>query len=65
MHEQFLQRLAEQHALSEFEKYRVRQDRLYQSDFDRVLLGEAAGIADGEALPEVSDSEPEEGGEDA
>ena len=30
--------IAEQHALSEFEKYRVKQDRLYQSDFDRVLL---------------------------
>lgn len=30
--------IAEQHALSEFEKYRVRQDRLYQSDFDRMLL---------------------------
>ena len=29
---------AEQHALSEFEKYRVRQNKLYQSDFDRVLL---------------------------
>ena len=42
-----------------------RQDRLYQSDFDRVLLGEAAGITDGEGLLEVSDSEPEEGGEDA
>lgn len=25
-------------ALTEFEKYRVRQDRLYQSDFDRLLL---------------------------
>ena len=33
-------KIAEQHALSEFEKYRVRQDRLYQSDFDRMLLGE-------------------------
>ena len=33
-------KIAEQHALSEFEKYRVKQDRLYQSDFDRVLLGE-------------------------
>lgn len=33
-------RIAEQHALSEFEKYRIRQDRLYQSDFDRVLLEE-------------------------
>ena len=31
-------KIAEQHALSEFEKYRVRQDQLYQSDFDRVLL---------------------------
>ena len=29
---------AEQHALSEFEKYRVKQDKLSQSDFDRVLL---------------------------
>ncbi len=32
------QKISEQHALSEFEKYRIRQDRLYQSDFDRVLL---------------------------
>ena len=31
-------KIAEQHALSEFEKYRVRQNKLYQSDFDRVLL---------------------------
>lgn len=31
-------KIAEQHALSEFEKYRIRQDQLYQSDFDRVLL---------------------------
>lgn len=30
--------IAEQHALSEFEKYRVKQDKLYQSDFDRILL---------------------------
>lgn len=33
--------LAKSHALSEFEKYRIVQDRLYQSDFDRMLLGEA------------------------
>ncbi len=26
------------YALSEFEKYRVKQDQLYQSDFDRMLL---------------------------
>ena len=25
-------------ALTEFEKYRVKQDRLYQSDFDKLLL---------------------------
>ncbi len=31
-------RIAEEYALSEFEKYRVKQDRLYQSDFDRILL---------------------------
>ena len=31
-------KIAEQYALSEFEKYRVRQDQLYQSDFDRMLL---------------------------
>lgn len=30
--------LAKAHALSEFEKYRVIQDRLYESDFDRMLL---------------------------
>lgn len=28
---------AQEHAESEFEKYRVVQDRLYESDFDRVL----------------------------
>lgn len=55
-------KIAEQHALSEFEKYRIRQDRLYQSDFDRVLLGEAVGITDSKSLTEISDSEPEEGG---
>ena len=31
-------KMAEQHALSEFEKYRVKQDQLYQSDFDKVLI---------------------------
>lgn len=30
--------IAQNHALAEFEKFRVRQDALYQSDFDRVLL---------------------------
>lgn len=35
--------IAEQHAISEFEKYRIRQDELYQSDFDRVLLENKSG----------------------
>lgn len=29
--------IAKTHALSEFEKYRIVQDRLYQSDFDKVM----------------------------
>lgn len=29
--------IAKQYALSEFEKYCVRQDQLYQRDFDRIL----------------------------
>ncbi len=32
--------IAKAHAECEFEKYRVIQDRLYQSDFDRFLAGE-------------------------
>lgn len=32
--------LAKMHALTEFEKYRVVQDRLYKSDFDRIFLEE-------------------------
>lgn len=30
-------KVAEQYALSEFEKYRVKQDMLYESDFDRLI----------------------------
>ncbi len=29
--------IAKTHAESEFEKYRIVQDRLYESDFDRML----------------------------
>ena len=29
--------LAKAHAESEFEKYRIVQDRLFESDFDRLL----------------------------
>ncbi|TWI61251.1 hypothetical protein LZ24_03461 [Desulfobotulus alkaliphilus] len=30
-------KLARVHAESEFEKYRIVQDRLFESDFDRVI----------------------------
>lgn len=33
--------LAKMHAESEFEKYRIVQDRLYKSDFDRFILSDA------------------------
>ena len=33
-------KIAEEHALTEFEKYRVKLDKLYQSDFDKILIGE-------------------------
>ncbi|MCA9364597.1 MAG: virulence RhuM family protein [Candidatus Moranbacteria bacterium] len=29
------QKLAQEHAETEFEKYRITQDRLFESDFDR------------------------------
>jgi hypothetical protein len=29
--------LAKDHAVSEFEKYRIVQDRLFQSDFDQEM----------------------------
>ena len=29
-------KIAEEHALTEFEKYRVKQDKVYQSDFDKT-----------------------------
>lgn len=38
------QELAKSHALSEFEKYRVVQDRLYRSDFDKMLMEAEEGI---------------------
>jgi len=31
-------KLAKEHSESEFEKYRIIQDRLFESDFDRVIL---------------------------
>ena len=29
--------IAEEKALTEFEKYRIKQDKLYKSDFDKLL----------------------------
>lgn len=46
--------IAKAHAESEFEKYRIVQDRLYQSDFDRQVL----------EMMEVRTKALEEGGED-
>ena len=63
-------KIAEQHALSEFEKYRVVQDRLYQSDFDRILLEDAAQSLQEANEPEIVNSsvhnplQIEDGGED-
>ena len=34
--------VAQEHALTEFQKYRIVQDQLFQSDFDRFLLEENA-----------------------
>lgn len=45
-------KIAEQHALSEFEKYRIVQDQLYQSDFDKILLEEESHTKE---LPEAKD----------
>lgn len=31
--------MAKAHAQSEFEKYRIVQDRMFESDFDRAIRG--------------------------
>jgi hypothetical protein len=44
--------IAQEHALTEFEKYRVIQDRLFESDFDKHferLLEQAKGASDDES----------------
>jgi hypothetical protein len=51
-------RMAQEHALSEFAKYRVKQDQLYQSDFDKVLLGEA--VVDLETQDETTEEGEDE-----
>ena len=58
-------KIAQQHALSEFEKYRVRQNRLYQSDFDRMLLetDEVQKLPDRKSTAEIIDASVKEDGE--
>ena len=55
-------KIAQQHALSEFEKYRVRQDRLYQSDFDKMLLktDEVQKLSDHKSTAQIIDVSSEE-----
>lgn len=46
--------IAQQHALTEFEKYRIKQDCLYQSDFDQYLLeAQVEELGDGEERDEL------------
>lgn len=45
--------IAQRHALSEFEKYRVAQDRLFESDFDRFLSVKSLSQLE---LPDINDS---------
>jgi hypothetical protein len=47
--------IAKAHAESEFEKYRIVQDRLFESDFDRIVA-ETKRLASGE--PSTSTSKP-------
>lgn len=44
--------MARIHAETEWEKYRIIQDRLYQSDFDRFLLLEEESAKIGHSLPD-------------
>jgi hypothetical protein len=39
--------IAKAHAESEFEKYRIVQDRLFASDFDRLIRQVESGSASG------------------
>lgn len=53
--------LAKAHAETEFEKYRIIQDRLFQSDFDRMVQ-QIEGIADTKH-PESASSNKDEAGD--
>ncbi|MBF0182341.1 MAG: hypothetical protein HQM03_20185 [Magnetococcales bacterium] len=40
----FAEAIAKAHAESEFETYRIVQDRLFESDFDRMIKQIEAGV---------------------
>jgi hypothetical protein len=51
--------IAKHHAETEFEKYRIIQDRLFESDFDRFVELEQSA----EQIRQIISSESESGGE--
>ena len=53
--------LAKAHAETEFEKYRIVQDRLFESDFDRMVK-QIDGITDTKRLDSESSDDEEAGG---
>lgn len=57
--------IARAHAESEFEKYRIVQDRLFQSDFDRLVAGSGEVVAAPLADAEQPRRKPKKGGSDA
>jgi hypothetical protein len=52
--------IAKAHAESEFEKYRIVQDRLFESDFDRVVA-KAKRLGEGAAKPVPAPAKPKWG----
>lgn len=51
--------IAKTHAQSEFEKYRIVQDHLYQSDFDHFMQLEEAGRCAGEGEDNEQNQRPD------
>ena len=48
--------IAKAHAESEFERYRIIQDRLYESDYDRFLaMGEETAASDDDEIHTLSE----------
>ena len=58
------EKIAKEHALTEFEKFRIKQDQLYQSDFDKVLLNDndLSEISNEEILLTENDEDIKNGG---